>query len=314
MRNFPKADVVLDGFSCFPKGTGVATETGYKDIESVKIGDFVLTHEGRYREVTAVMKRTVFHSTTLFAYGWDALTSTLNHPYYVKPSIEAEPRWVFAEDIKAGWYVSHLLTILPSDSISEEERKLAYLTGVLVQCSTSTLNKEREASHLVPYTDENLLTLLEEVKAVVVKSGTHLMVTHSTLSLLVDSFGESKWSRFIPEEIHRKPRAWQEAFIAGVTSHSPCCTIHSKHLAHGIARMLNNLNPDTDVSITSPAYSEWAVNVAPQGQTHHDGSYIWTPVTKVWVKPEAGSMEVFDITVDEDESFIADGFVVHNCP
>jgi glycosyltransferase involved in cell wall biosynthesis len=37
--------------SCFAAGTKVATENGYKKIETISVGDSVMTHKGRYRKV-----------------------------------------------------------------------------------------------------------------------------------------------------------------------------------------------------------------------------------------------------------------------
>jgi Site-specific DNA methylase len=48
--------VALAWFSpdCFPKGTLVLTSKGYKTIESLNVGDRVLTHNSRYRKITEV--------------------------------------------------------------------------------------------------------------------------------------------------------------------------------------------------------------------------------------------------------------------
>jgi hypothetical protein len=50
-------DVVAGGIPCFAPGTMVLTSDGYRPIESVAVGDRVLTHLGRWRRVTSVMVR-----------------------------------------------------------------------------------------------------------------------------------------------------------------------------------------------------------------------------------------------------------------
>jgi hypothetical protein len=40
----------VGGSPCFVKGTSIITEGLVKNIEDVKVGDMVLTHEGRYKE------------------------------------------------------------------------------------------------------------------------------------------------------------------------------------------------------------------------------------------------------------------------
>lgn len=47
-----KPDIV-----CVPPGTPVMSQDGYRPIESFKIGDLVLTHQGRWRPVQALMRR-----------------------------------------------------------------------------------------------------------------------------------------------------------------------------------------------------------------------------------------------------------------
>ena len=44
-------DILVGGSPCFATGTKVLTSTGYKNIEDVNIGDMVLTHKNRYRKV-----------------------------------------------------------------------------------------------------------------------------------------------------------------------------------------------------------------------------------------------------------------------
>ena len=43
--------------ACFEGNTKITTSNGYKDIATVEIGNLVLTHNGRFRRVLAVMKR-----------------------------------------------------------------------------------------------------------------------------------------------------------------------------------------------------------------------------------------------------------------
>lgn len=43
---------------CFPAGTVVLTRNGYKNIETIQVGDEVLTHRHRYRKVTSTMSTT----------------------------------------------------------------------------------------------------------------------------------------------------------------------------------------------------------------------------------------------------------------
>lgn len=51
-NNLEPFNMICGGSPCFPAGTKVLTSDGEKNIEDIKVGDQVLTHEGRYKEVT----------------------------------------------------------------------------------------------------------------------------------------------------------------------------------------------------------------------------------------------------------------------
>jgi hypothetical protein len=66
------------GASCFVAGTKVKTKDGYKSIQNVKLGDYVLTHSKQYKKVT----------NTIIKYAQDLLEvnqniCTLDHKFYV---------------------------------------------------------------------------------------------------------------------------------------------------------------------------------------------------------------------------------------
>lgn len=53
-ENLPKIDLLIGGSPCFTAGNLVMTIDGYKPIEEIKEGDMVLTHRNRYRKVLKV--------------------------------------------------------------------------------------------------------------------------------------------------------------------------------------------------------------------------------------------------------------------
>ncbi len=71
---------------CFVKDTKITTIDGIKSIQDVKIGDFVLTHEGRYKKVLFSNKRELQPNEKLYkikgSVGSEIGRVTSNHPYY----------------------------------------------------------------------------------------------------------------------------------------------------------------------------------------------------------------------------------------
>jgi DNA-cytosine methyltransferase len=114
-HNLPYADIITFGSPCFPAGTLVMTERGYISIEDVVIGDRVLTHLGRWREVLRVGSK-IANTIALQGQGHFGLETTRNHPIWGADTICSyptlaggkrgnirhlgDPKWVSAEDMR----------------------------------------------------------------------------------------------------------------------------------------------------------------------------------------------------------------------
>lgn len=90
---------------CFPKDTLICTERGYINIQDVKVGDKVLTHNSNYKLVVNTM---INQSDTLIKINSDGtlpICATLNHPFYIKKrlnkrnKIYSTPIWTEARNI-----------------------------------------------------------------------------------------------------------------------------------------------------------------------------------------------------------------------
>ena len=79
-----KVNGLISSPPCFPAGTPVVLARGVVAIEAVRVGDLALTHEGRWRQVTATMSRTA----PVWADG--CLTATADHPFWTR---EQNYRW-----------------------------------------------------------------------------------------------------------------------------------------------------------------------------------------------------------------------------
>ena len=113
-----RIDVLTGGFPCFPAGTKVLTTHGYKNINDIALGDKVLTHNGRFMPVNALMRRTVPNVISVKAQGIATpIITTPNHPFLIKKKVfpgarkyharYATPDWVSAERIKQGDLIAY---------------------------------------------------------------------------------------------------------------------------------------------------------------------------------------------------------------
>lgn len=71
---------------CFTKGTTITTNPAYKPIENIKVGDRVLTHEGRYASVSHVQERDYsgdLYNVEIYGDATQSIEVTSEHPFVV---------------------------------------------------------------------------------------------------------------------------------------------------------------------------------------------------------------------------------------
>jgi len=81
-ENIPEFNLLCGGFPCFLEGSTVLTKKGYKTIEEIKVGDYVLTHTNKYKKVLATMDQEVNGYLKLKFYGTEEIKCSINHPFY----------------------------------------------------------------------------------------------------------------------------------------------------------------------------------------------------------------------------------------
>lgn len=82
----PKVDLLMGGSPCFTGDTLVTTSEGYTPIKDVKVGEKVLTHRGRWREVLKI-GASVKQTLLVKAQGIGCIETTENHPFFVSQKI-----------------------------------------------------------------------------------------------------------------------------------------------------------------------------------------------------------------------------------
>jgi hypothetical protein len=77
---------------CFPEGTMILTDRGYRPIEAIEVGDLVLTHAGRWKHVTNVM---VSRKPTrlIRTHGHPGLRVSDEHPFFSRRSKDGGREW-----------------------------------------------------------------------------------------------------------------------------------------------------------------------------------------------------------------------------
>lgn len=92
-------DLLSGGIPCFVAGTKVSTDTCSVSIEEIQIGTKVLTHNGRYRNVSGVMvHKAPNYLISLKTYDGKNIVCTPNHRFYVRRA-DGRRTWICADQL-----------------------------------------------------------------------------------------------------------------------------------------------------------------------------------------------------------------------
>ena len=343
-------DVLTAGFPCFPAGTLIdAGEDGLRAIETVRAGDLVLTHNRRRRAVTSVMRRDADDVLLVKAMGAPAFRATAEHPFYVRRRVISggvrswsAPEWVAAGQLDKSCFLAMPLDEPGTDPVLGVE--LAYVVGrwlgdgwIIDHPRRGRANSWTRKAIICCAADEDA-----DLAAAIKAAGLHATrapertvikfhITSADLVKMLRPFGRGAGGKRIPGWVFTAPLEEQEAMLRGWLDADGSqqagqlrgATI-SDRLAYGMARIARTVHgvatsvhrtarrPRVTIEGRDVAQNaSFEVTIPPRNRESFiaDG-YAWVPVRAV---SAAEPCEVFNISVDEDESYVAFGYAVHNC-
>jgi hypothetical protein len=354
-RNLPTPTLLSGGFPCFAAGTFVLTYAGYKPIESLVIGDFVLTHKGRWRKITSTASRMAGSCRLVRGQGMLPTVTTDEHPYYAREKLKrwdplrgakgayrrvfTGPNWVDASCLSKSSFAGQVLPVVDDDPHSAELWWLVgrYLAdgwlaenngkGRVIVCSNyeeaEELRKRIIAAGFNPYPDETRTTV-------------KFNITKKRLYEFLLPFGRYAHGKLLPGWVLSLPPDKAKALLdgyftgdgsfyrkAGSSGYFRATTV-SPALALGIALLsqrgyatvasLSGRDPAPTAVIegrTARQRYQYRVCLAKvNSQAFVDESYGWKPIRK---SEAVHGRTVFNISVAGDESYVANGAIVHNC-
>lgn len=146
LKTFPlekfrdKIDIITGGYPCFTKGNLVLTRDGYKPIEDIRKGDYVLTHKGRWRKVLSLMQKPNAPTTKVIGQGFVSIESTNTHPFYTRKRYRKwnsdkrsysrlfeSPEWVYAEKLSKDTFVGQVQ--LREETIDRHSESFWFIVG-----------------------------------------------------------------------------------------------------------------------------------------------------------------------------------------
>lgn len=356
---------------CFPAGTMVLTAKGYKAIETIEVGELVLTHQGRWRRVTDTMS-TVRPLVEVRGKGHPGLIVSPEHPFYVRPSkrngrgdlvhLNAPPVWVKAGELTrdAYWGSPVSFPSLPIPPIPpyrgrqfEISGSLMWLAGRYVADGWTRIAETRAELVITcgNHEADTLRARLNEWTRSGARAGSDEMAWHERttdtarqfstnsrglVEWLRNHFGHGAANKLLPAWLYGADESLRRAFLEGYVSGdgampkadgSPIVmtTTVSRALAYSIKALAGSLGYSPNIYLrenqpdviqgrkvsVKPAYSvRWRI-AGQRKQSRVIDQVEWAPVREV--KDLRATGTVYNLSVEEDESYVAEGVIVHNC-
>lgn len=325
--DIPDCDLVTFGFPCVPKGSMVKTINGYVAIENIAVGDMVLTHNNRYKKVLRTMNRVSDHIYHIKGAGVSDLRITGEHPLYVLRNGKFE--WVKVKDLKT----TDMLTY----NIHQGETSTGYSKDTLWLMGRYCADgyRENHAMHRPIFCiGRNKIDDFEKHLGGISYSVGHTerncieyKVLDTEFSTLLDSFGTGSTKKVIPQEIIEAPvdevMAFLDGYLAGDghkrkdRNEVMFCTA-SEQMGLGLALLVarvEHIVPSVykRVDTRKESFSDtFCYQFSPRSAKQSVvNDKICTHIKSIL--KEDTDIEVFNIEVEDDNSYTVSNVIVHNC-
>lgn len=329
-------------------------EHGYQPIELVDPGDRVLTHRGRWMPVLAKRCNGVADTVGVTAQGVANLILTPDHKLYVRQAegsrpkehaMASEPVWAEASTT-LGSYVNLQLPPIEENALTEDEwwivgrwlgdghrgaRRTSGARGAgfgefIISCN------HNEAAELVerlgPHAGQSADRTATQI--------TLANLRHEVRETL-NRCGEGAANKRLPGEAVTLCPSKAEALLSGyLSADGHYVERYDRHCASSISRALLLGMSLLAMRARGAVASVYAGRPDREGEicgrhVHMRQDWVfafreskgyrksgWIDETGSWRKvraiAETGRRQVWDLQVEEDESFTAEGCIVHNCP
>ena len=354
------SDINVSGLPCFKAGTLITTANGLVAIEDIKAGDYVLTHNNRFRSVVVPMRKYSKKILDIKIQGSPLIEATEEHPFYVREMsrkwnnekgrderVFSEPKWVDAKDLVVGKHFVGFGMNHKSENIhnlNEEEcwflgRYMAdgYLTSRAKRTKTTDRNLYK-ISICVGYKKVENFPSFETIKTTPSKERT-VTKFHSynkRLHELCVQIGRGSANKQIPSFIMNLPvhmlKIFLEGYLSGDGSEKDgkySLTTVSKKLAYSFSQAVYKCyQTPTSITFTKRLPTcviegrtvnqkdTYRVQFCKEKRKQNNGIFIdeniWQPVKSVIANDEYNDY-VYNFEVDEDNSYVAENCIVHNC-
>lgn len=333
---------------CFPGDTLITTRRGQVPISEVVLGDEVLTHENRWRSVTYLWDRGEQETIVLKGHGHSGLEVTPDHSFYLQNEEWRSPEvgdcWASPSE-----FPSSDIPALPErtyapgrpDNIPNDVTSLTFmwLYGLfLAEGSISSSFGKNGTLNRVTYSvhSNEVAEVESKLREVGLRFNTHRVASEECFNIVINSRPLATWlyehggkgakNKHLASWVLGLQESSRSAVLAGAMfgdgykKRGEYVTV-SKALALGIKLLGQSLGFSATLRSVGGRISEingrqiiggqqFVVGLCRTGKAINDGNHYWAEIKSL----AAGRfVRCYDIEVEEDHSFVADGIVVSNC-
>lgn len=345
-----KIDLLIGGSPCFVAGTKVQTTKGLVNIEDVCVGDEVLTHTNTYQKVLRVGGNKGKNTVYVKAQGMLLTETTNEHPYYVRSKVDgilSAPTWKKAGDLVKGDYLAFPINNLSENPLGLTEDECLALGRYIADGHT---RKDKRASEGRPNDRQwQMIISVGDAKAVEFEDKyklPHSFYKHTQsvkravfsskrlVEIAEEYCGIGSANKVFSQMLINLPVQLLNKVFEGYTDGGGCFTNNgwqattvSRDLALSLAQVIAKVKgvgstvvfskrPEKHVILGREVNQKdtYLVRYATGGGVRHwkkEGDFIWYPFKSV--KGTGKVEDVFNIEVENDNSYTANNFVVHNC-
>lgn len=338
---------------CFRKGSLVTLKEGFKSIEHVCKGDFVKTHTGEYRQVLETFETEAQPLMWVNLHSNHKVFCTQNHPFLTLSESSSDVEWKPASSLTVNDFIAYKLDGFGTKSIGISEawavgRWLA--DGSLSdRHSKGHGNGSRGGQRYRLFFScgydkrdvlkEHLEQMDFSVRENAMKHAINFTITSDAFYELISTCGRGAVHKRLPDYTFSLVKEEQEALLEGYLSGDghyrdggeiTFCSV-SKQLAYGIARLVRNVyHVPCSLSHRDPAKNPTVCGRAVTSLPSFAGSFrktYHTPSKRFIYKDDSDTLfvrvrgvgrtelceTVYNLSVDDDNSYEVEGVSVHNC-
>lgn len=344
-----KIDLLVGGTPCFVAGTMVLTPKGYVPIETLKVGDSVISGEGIERKVEAVGNK-ISYVGNIKILGRPEITCTANHPFMCfdvkrdnrrKSStyanmIPCSDYYKVRADEAVGKYVGRIKIASVNtpafpvvyDATKEQIMELAgwYLGDGYIR----RWHDKNKKAVVFCLCNKNKIDTFEEhfgdsINYSVGADGKITVNCTEFANWLSENFGELSENKRIPYWCYGVDEKY--ALLRGYRCTDGCeqeneykFTTVSKALAYGMADLMGDASVSFRVTPDTAVIDGRTINQKDcyyvhfyKNKTIRTKNFNGRYASKIRSFINAGIDTVYNITVAEDHTYIANGIYTHNC-